>query len=233
MSKAKVRRHTRTPVDPFPSQDEWSEHVHIDIADSLPPCEGYTYLLTYVDCFSRWCEVYHIANIDAHTTTKTFMTGWASRFGVPAVITTDRGRQFESSLFCELMKLLGSKQIRATAYHLETNGLVERFHRSLKSAFRVMLNQSNWLENLLLGLRTAIKEGMQCSPAEVIYGTILRLPGQFFFNSPQTPPDITCFVDRLRAKTANLAYNPPAQCKKPACFKTIWNVYTCFCTWLC
>ena len=124
-----------------------------------PPCAGYTYLLTCVDRFSRWCEVLSMANIDAHTTVKTFIAGWVSRSGVPAIITADRGRKFESSLLCELMKLLGSKQIRMTVYH--PDGLTERFHRSLKSALRTTLNQSNWLENLplvLLRLCTEIKE---------------------------------------------------------------------------
>ena len=51
--KAQVGRHTRTPVDPFPSPDERFEHVHIDITCPLPPCKGYTYLLTCVDRFSR------------------------------------------------------------------------------------------------------------------------------------------------------------------------------------
>ena len=89
-----------------------------------------------------------------------------------------------------------------------------RCNRSLKSALRAMLNQSNWLENLPLVLCSAIKEGIQCSSAEVIYGTTLRLPGQFF-KSSQTTLNITSLVDRLTAKVANLAYNPPALCKKP------------------
>lgn len=55
--KAKIGRHTRTPVDPFSSSDEWIEHVHIDITLPLPPYEGYTYLLICVDHFSRWCKV--------------------------------------------------------------------------------------------------------------------------------------------------------------------------------
>ena len=51
--KAKVGRHTRTPVDPFPSPDERFEQVHIDITGPLPPCERNTYLLTCIDRFSR------------------------------------------------------------------------------------------------------------------------------------------------------------------------------------
>ena len=122
------------------------------------------------------------------------------------------------------MKLLGSKRIRTTAYHPESNGLVERIHRSLNSALRALLNRSKWLGNLpliLLGLRTAVKEGIKCSSAEVVYGTTLRLLGQFFCKSPQTLLDITSLVDRL----TDIVYNPPAQCKKPKLFETCTHVF--------
>ena len=127
------------------------------------------------------------------------------------------------------MKLLGSKRIRTTACYPESNGLIKRFHRNLKSVLRAMLNQSNWLENLPLehlGLRTTIKESTQCSSAEVIYGTTVRLPGQFFFKSPQTPLDITSFVDCLTAKMANLAFNHPAQCKKATYISKLFETCT-------
>ena len=61
-----------------------------------------------------------------YTTAKIFVEGWLSCFGVPAVITMNRGKQFESDLFNQLVKLLGSKRIKTTdCYHLEANGLVE------------------------------------------------------------------------------------------------------------
>ena len=170
-----------------------------------------------------------MANIEAHTTAKTFIASWVSCFGVPAIITTDRERQFESDLFGELMKLLGSKQIPTTAYHPESNGLVERFPRCLKSALRAILNRSNWLKNLplvLLELRTTVKEGIKCSSAVVVYDITLRLPGQFFCKSPQTPLDVTSFVDRLTAKMANIVYNPPAQCKKPTYVSKLFETST-------
>ena len=82
-------------------------------------------------------------DIIAYTTANTFVSGWISLFGLPVVITTDRGKQFVSDLFNQLMKLLGSKRTKTTANHPEANGLVERFHRSFKSALRARMNRSN------------------------------------------------------------------------------------------
>lgn len=230
--RAKVGRHTRSPPGSFPSPDERFAHVHVDITGPLPSCEGKTYLLTCVDRFSRWCEALPMSDITAHTTARTFVSGWVSRFGVPALITTDRGRQFESDLFNQLMRILGSKRVKTTAYHPEANGLVERFHRTLKSALRAVTDQANWLENLplvLLGLRTAVKDDLKCSSAEIVYGTTLRLPGQFFLQPPQKVLNLTSFVDRLTANMANLAYKSPAQVQRqiyvPKLLQTCTHVF--------
>lgn len=216
--KVKVGRHTHSPPGFFPSPDERFAHVHVDITGPIPSCEAQSYLLTCVDRFSRWCEALPISDITAHTTAKTFVSGWVSRFGVPAVITTDRGREFESNLFNQLMTILGTKRIKTTAYHPKANGLVERFHRTLKSALRATTDQANWLEHLplvLLGLRSAVKDDLRCSSAEIMYGTTLRLPGQFFLQPPPKALNMTSFVDRLTARMANLAYKSSAQIQRP------------------
>ncbi|GAA55826.1 hypothetical protein CLF_109118, partial [Clonorchis sinensis] len=61
----------------------------------------------------------------------------------PSFITTDRGSQFESQLFHRLTELLGCKRIRPTAYHSQVNGLVERFHRHLKTALQAQNTSPN------------------------------------------------------------------------------------------
>ncbi len=58
-------------------------------------------------------------------------SGWIQRFGVPAYITSDRGAQFTSALWSSLCELLSITHIQTTAYHLQFNGLVERFYRRL------------------------------------------------------------------------------------------------------
>ncbi|VDP03371.1 unnamed protein product, partial [Schistosoma curassoni] len=124
-----------------------------------------------------------------------FVERWIALYGCPSTVTTDRGQQFESALFSSLTRLLGTKRIRTTAYHPASNGLVERFHRQLKSALRAHEND-NWYETLslvLLGIRTSLKADIQCFAAE------LRLPGEFF--TPRSRPNFgkSDYVHRLSA----------------------------------
>ncbi|GBM09897.1 Retrovirus-related Pol polyprotein from transposon 17.6 [Araneus ventricosus] len=106
------------------------------------------------------------------------------KFGVPEAITTDQGQNFESDLFHTLAKFLGIRKQRTTAYHPAANGIVERFHRQLKAALKCSLESTEkWIQKLptvLLGIRTALKEDIGSSAAELVYGTNLRLPGEFF-----------------------------------------------------
>ncbi|VDP55170.1 unnamed protein product [Schistosoma margrebowiei] len=77
--------------------------------------------------------------------------------------------------------------------------LSERFHCQLKSALRAHGN-GNWHETLplvLLGVRTSLKADIQCSASELVNGTTLRLPEEFF--TPWSRPNFgkSDYVQRL------------------------------------
>ena len=134
-----------------------------------------------------------------------------SRFGVPSTATTDQGRQFESELW-KLMQLLGSKRVRTTAYHPIANALIEQFHRQLKTSLKSQPNPTHWMDSLpmvLLGIRTALKNDIHCSAAELVYGTTLCLPGEFFDSAKSNDTvDPTNYVGQLKAAMQQLQAVP-------------------------
>ena len=82
-----------------------------------------------------------------YTIAQAFVSGWISRFGVSSTSTADQGHQFDSELW-KLMQLLESKQVHTTAYHPIANGLIERFHRQLKTSLKSQPNPTHWMEIL-------------------------------------------------------------------------------------
>ncbi|BHF82687.1 hypothetical protein SprV_0802582600 [Sparganum proliferum] len=196
----------------FTTPDARFSHVHIDLVGPLPPSNGSTYLLTCIDRFTRWPAAVPIPDTCAETVAKAFLSHWVSNFGVPATVTTDRGSQFESTLFRELTSLLGTERIRTTAYHPQANGLVERFHRQLKTALMAQSDPSRWTDNLplvMLSLRSTIKADIGCTAADLVYGTSLRLPGELVSPSEKLTSFEPCsYVDRLRTAMRTLRATP-------------------------
>ena len=200
--KLKVQRHTITPPGTFSTPDTRFDNIHIDIVGP--------------NHFTHWPEAFPLTNITAESVSQTFVNGWISRFGIPSTITTDCGKQFESTLWGHLMQLLGCKRIRTTAYHPIANGIIERFHRQLKSSLKSYPNPTNWTDILpiiLLGIRATLKDDLQCTVAELVYGTTLRLPGEFFDSSTveDAVPDPFNYVTRLKAAMRQLKAVPPRQ----------------------
>ncbi|GFV95517.1 retrovirus-related Pol polyprotein from transposon opus [Trichonephila clavipes] len=159
----KVRRHTKSKLGEFEQPDERFSVIHIgkhrNYIGKLPPSEGMQYCLTCIGRFSCWMEAIPIPEITAEIVARVFYEKWICRFGVPAKLVTDQGRQFEAELFRSIAAICGSKVAHTTSYHPQCNGKVERLHRTLKGAIKAH-NNIRWTESLptvLLGLRAVIR----------------------------------------------------------------------------
>lgn len=165
----------------------------------LPEVEGYRYCLTLIDRFSRWTEAVPLKEVSAQTVSRVFFDNWVSRYGAPEILTTDQGAQFESQLFNALLILIDCQRIRTSAYHPSSNGMIERWHRTLKAALMCHADK-NWfrqLSTVLMGLRTHVRLDTGASPAEYLYGTVLRIPGEVCLDN-EFVPDPHVFVEEFR-----------------------------------
>jgi cleavage and polyadenylation specificity factor subunit 1 len=139
-----------------------------------------------------------------------------SRFGFPQIMTTDQRCQFESQFFHSLAKLCGIQLPWTTAHHPAANGPVERFHRTLKAAIMCHADQ-HWTEALplvLLGIRTAFKENLQASVAELVCGEPLRIPGELL-TPTANPVGPAHLITQLRQHMACLRPLPAARHASP------------------
>jgi len=203
--RAKVQTHVKAPIQQFQPAARRFDHVHIDLVGPLPESQGFKYLLTVVDRFTRWPEALPIKDIETRTIARVYAQHWIARFGVPTLMTSDRGPQFVSDLWSALSSLLGTSLHPTTAYHPQANGLVERMHRTLKGSLKARLTSPHWIEELpwvMLGLRTNPREDLKTSPAEMVYGAPLTVPGDFVPDGPQVP--VQDHLRQLREKVGNL-----------------------------
>ena len=215
--KAKVTRHTKSLLQKFKSPDQRFDIVHIDIVGPLPVSSGYKYLFTCVDRFTRWPEAIPMVDMTAESVARAFMIGWIARFGVPSVIVTDQGRQFESALWTDMRRLLGIQRQRTTAYHAQANGMVERLHRQLKASLRAHACFPDWMVALpvvLLGIRCAHKQDLDCGACDLVYGTTLRLPGEILSPSNyfKNPDDPAAYATKLKRAMSRIS---PTESRQP------------------
>jgi len=194
--KAKIHRHVVLQAAHIPVPVRRFSHIHVDLVGPLPRSSGFSYLFTVIDRTTRWPEAIPLTSVTAADCAAALLQGWIQRFGVPDTITSDRGPQFTSSLWAALCSLLSIKHTQTTAYHPQSNGLVERFHRRLKDALRARAAGADWYLHVpwvLLGMRTSCSEEADFSPAEAVFGSQLVLPGQFL--STPEPPSPTFLQD--------------------------------------
>ena len=200
--RAKVTRHVVPPVGEFSVPNKRFEHVNVDLV-TMPLSNGFRYLLTVVDRFSRWPAAIPIRDASTDAVMEAFSHGWISNFGIPASITTDRGAQFSSAVWSQLMTTWDIKTHMTTPYHPEANGMVERLHRRLKESLLALGHEDpeKWFWRLpctLLAIRTTLKPDIGASPAELVYGEGLAVPGSLLNSTP--PDDAT--QQRLQRETA-------------------------------
>ena len=215
--QTKIIRHNNADLQKFRHPDERFSHCHVDIIGPLPPSDGYSYILTVIDRFTRWAECIPLREITAKECLDAFILHYVSRFGCPSIITTDRGAQFRSALWSDVANFLGATLKHTTSFHPAANGMVERFHRSLKTSLKTQENPSSWHSNLgfvMLGLRAAFKEDIGCSAAELTIGKTLKLPGEFFLQEKQYNNclnDHTLYRQNLTNFLASIKHVPPRE----------------------
>ena len=114
------------------SAKEPFELVSIDICGPLPQTtDGYRYIVSMIDKFSRFCLLIPVRDIKTLTIIKAYER-WVSLFGPPKALLSDNGPQFISKLFKHYTKTQKTKQRFSTPYYPECNGQIERLHRWIK-----------------------------------------------------------------------------------------------------
>ncbi|GMF42734.1 unnamed protein product [Phytophthora fragariaefolia] len=154
----------------------------VDAVGPLPVAErGNKYILVFVDYFTRWAEAFAVSRLDSVTFVEVKVNGAVARHGVPSRLLSDQGRNFTSEIAKSFYQTLGIKKLYGSAYHPQTQGLVERFNGTFMGMLKMHVSESQtdwdlYLPRVLFAYRTAYHEALGDSPFFSLYGRDPVLP---------------------------------------------------------
>ena len=146
------------------------------------------YIITLMDYFSKWPEAEAVKSKSAETValflykvicryvcTITIVSYFSwhlfnmCRFGAPRHIISDQGREFVNQISSHLFLLTKTKHRISSAYHPQTNGLVERYNATLQHSLIKLVNenQTDWdahLDGVLFAYRTSVHKSTGFTP---------------------------------------------------------------------
>jgi transposase InsO family protein len=116
-------------------------HVHVDLVGPPPqPREWFSHIMMMIDGSTRWVEAVPLSSTTTQACSVAFLGEWVTRFGVPALLTSDRGPQFTGTV-CDK---LGVQHWLTTVYHPQSNGMVEHVHRQIRDTLRSRECRQHW-----------------------------------------------------------------------------------------
>lgn len=202
----------RNQITEYPGQ-KWA----IDIVGPFPISEsGNRYIITYIDYFTRWAEVFPVHDVCSQNVASTLLSV-ISRFGTPKNLVSDKGKNIINPTMHKLFKTLGVHKMQTTSYYPQSNGVLEAYHKTLLKALSHLVNDahSNWdtqLDYALLAYRTSIHSATGFTPAFLCYGREMKLPHQLLDNErPFSYAEHDDYALRL-VNTLHYAFNKAKKC---------------------
>jgi hypothetical protein len=155
--------------------------VGIDIVGPLPTTEnGNKYIVVAIDYLTKWPEARAIQHANAEEVSHFIYEEIICRHGCPSKILSDRGTHFKNQLVTKLMEKFQIKHLFSTPYHPQTNGLVERFNRTLcESLAKLIIHEKEWdkhISPVLFAYRTSKNATTKITPFYLTYGREAKLP---------------------------------------------------------
>ena len=183
-----VGQAVRPPLVPIPVSGPF-DRIGVDVVQFPKSKRGNRYAIVFMDYLTKWVEVFPSVDQSALTIAHLLVEEIISRHGVPKELLSDRGAAFLSKLMNEIYELMGIHKVSTTAYHPQTDGLVERFHRTLTSMLAKTTSPwgLDWDERLpyvLFSYRCSVQQSTGESPFFLVYGRDPQLPMEEALSKP-------------------------------------------------
>ena len=200
----------KRPMQSF-TAGEPLERMGIDVAGPFHTSKaGNKYILVAMDYFTKYVVVMAMPNHRAPTVARNLVDHVFTRIGIPTSIHSDQGTDFLSRLFKETCQLLQIHKTRTSPWRPQSDGMVERFNRTIDSMLKqfVCKDQTDWdkyLSLCCLAYNSTIHSSTGYSPNYLMFGRDFQLPLNLVLPTPdpkphaepEEPEPIDHFVKRL------------------------------------
>ena len=211
--KTAPKVHYQNPLIPLPLIDVPFQRVAMDIVGPLPKSSrGHRYILVIMDYATRYPEAVPLRTANAKAVARELFL-LCSRVGIVKELLTDQGSCFMSRVMKEMCKLLKVSQLRTSVYHPQTDGLVERFNKTLKQMLRktVDVDGKNWdqlIPFVLFSIREVPQASTGFSPFELLYGRrprgMLDLAKEAWEQQPSPHRSVIEYVDQMQKRMGKI-----------------------------
>ena len=118
----------------------------VDLVGPMPQSNGFRYIFTAVDAYTKFAVAVPMRQKDAKTVAKIIVEHIFLRWGLASSVLSDLGPEFQNEISTELFNLLGIRRLRSSGYRPQTAGSIERWHRVLNSLLAKVIseNQRDW-----------------------------------------------------------------------------------------
>jgi hypothetical protein len=197
-------------LQPLPIPGRNWEQITTDLVTQLPKTpRGYDAICTFVD---RMSKMVHFVPCTSDLTA----AGWAELFhdhvwklhGYPKVVVSDRGTQWNNQFWASLCKLTGTTRAMSTAYHPQTDGQSERYHRTMEAMLRHYISPTleDWDKHLTcceFAINNAVHDTIGTTPFFMNYGQHPHTPATIDIpvKAPAATELATALKDRLAQAT--------------------------------
>lgn len=173
------------------------------IGPFAPDTLGNAYVTVVIDRFTRFIELIPTpaATSEAAATSLLSVVG---RYGLFQTIHSDKGRQFDSAVIAQLLRLLNIDATYGAAYRPQSQGVVERSNRETVKHLRAMVvalkKGTSWSSYLPLVQRVCnanTNRATGCAPAELLYGKAVDL-NRYMLTTPTVSDDTVTYSQYIQ-----------------------------------
>ena len=178
--KNKITRHMRQQLQNFPPNFERLSTFHIDLVGPLPASDDFKYVLTMRDRGTGYSLATPLRDKTSLSVTEGIRQHLIGTVGIPRTLISDNGGEFVGALFQDFCNDFGIQHRLTTAYHPQSNGLVERLHRTLKQALRSLSDTDTWATHLpliMLSINNTLSGTSSFTPHQQVFGKAGNIVG--------------------------------------------------------